>query len=250
MPIHLLFISVGILGAITLLGLRLLVTGCARRSVPEIALATFFLVGGTLAFGLDLAAREMLSDSLEWQARLRTGSNLAIRVPAVAIALFTWRVFRPSERWAAWMFAMIAGIQLTLNLSQLVNGPVPSGSVAFWIGILATVITLAWAMAESFARYHAALRRMALGLADAVVTNRFLLWSVWSGTAMMIVVGKVSSTLLFDVDAPFTPLRAAVTVWQSSMGLVCVMTMALTFYPPAAYKHWIESRSATRLAAN
>ena len=67
---------------------------------------------------------------------------------------------------------------------------------------------------------------------------------------MPIVVGKVSSILLFAADAPFTPARSAITVLQSIIGLTCVTALALTFYPPAAYKRWIESRAPARFAAS
>jgi predicted membrane chloride channel (bestrophin family) len=65
---------------------------------------------------------------------------------------------------------------------------------------------------------------------------------------MLILVAKVSSILLFDMDAPFTPARGVVTVFQSTLGLICVTALMLTFYPPAAYKRWIESRSPETFA--
>jgi hypothetical protein len=251
MPISLLVLSFGVLTVLALVGLRLLVSGCVQRSIPELALAAFFLFGGAVTFGFDLAAREFLTDSLEWQSRFRTASNLGARVPAVAIALFTWRVFRPTNRWAALLFTMIAGSMLGLSVNHFVVGHATPGSgPAFWIGVLTTLVGLGWAMADSFAYYRSSVRRLALGLTTAVVSNRFLLWSIWSGTAMLILVAKVSSILLFDMDAPFTPARGAVTVFQSTVGLTCVTALMLTFYPPAAYKRWIESRSRATLAAN
>ena len=250
MPISLLLLSFGVLTVLGLVGLRLLVTGFLERSIPELALAAFFLFGGAVTFGFELVAREFLVDSLEWQTRLRTVSYLGARVPAVAIALFTWRVFRPADRWAGLLFGLIAGTMLTLSLNHLVVGhSTPGSGPAFWIGVLATLTGLAWAMADSFAYYRSSVRRLALGLTSAVVSNRFLLWSIWSGAAMLIVVAKVSSILLFPLDGPFTTARGAVTVFQSLVGLTCVTALTLTFYPPAAYKRWIESRSAATLSA-
>ena len=244
MPVPLLVISFGVLTVLTLVGLRLLLTGCSQRSIPELALAAFFLLGGTVTFGFDLVAREFMNDSPEWQTLLRSWSNFGARVPAAAIALFTWRVFRPTDRRAALLFALIAGILLALGVNQyVVGGATPGSSPAFWIGVLTTVVALCWAMTDSFAYYRASVRKLALGLTSAVVTNRFLLWSIWSGAAMLIVVGKVSSTLLFEVDGPFTAARGAVTLFQSAIGLTCVTALTLTFYSPAAYQRWIESRA-------
>jgi hypothetical protein len=249
MPVGLLILSFGVLTALGVVGVRLLVTGLGQRSVPELALAAFFLFGGAVTFGFDLAAREFLADSLEWQARFRTVSNLGARVPAVAIALFTWRVFRPTDRWAALLFSLIAGTMLVLSVNHLIVGhSTPGSGPAFWVGVLTTLVGLGWAMADSFAYYCSSVRRLTLGLTTEVVSNRFLLWSIWSGTAMLIVLAKVSTILLFDVDGPFTPARGAVTVFQSMVGLTCVTALTLTFYPPTAYKRWVESRAQTTLA--
>jgi hypothetical protein len=243
MPISLLILSLTVLAILSIVGLRLLGTGIVRRSIPELALAAFFLLGGTVTFGFDLVAREFVSDSSQWQTVLRTTSNLGTRVPAMAIALFTWRVFRPADRWAAQLFTVIAGLVLGLSVTQVVVGrPTPGNGPIFWISILTTVVALGWAMADSFAYYRSSVRRLALGLTSAAVTNRFLLWSIWSGAAMLVVIGKVSSILLFDADAPFTPARVTITLFQSMIGLICVTALTLTFSPPPAYVRWIESR--------
>jgi hypothetical protein len=251
MPVALLILIFAVLTVLVLVSVRLLVTGCVQRSIPELALAAFFLFGGAVTFGFELIAREFLTDSLEWQTRFRTVSYLGARVPAVAIALFTWRVFRPTGRWAALLFTLISGTMLALSVNHLVLGhSTPGSGPAFWLGVTTTVVALGWAMADSFAYYRSSVRKLALGLATAVVTNRFLLWSVWSGAAMLIVVGKVSVILLFELDAPFTTARGAVAVIQSFLGLICVTALTLTFYPPAGYKRWVESRASTTLAPN
>jgi len=251
MPVALLVLIFAVLTVLVLVSVRLLVTGCVQRSIPELALAAFFLFGGAVTFGFELVAREFLTDSLEWQTRFRTVSYLGARVPAVAIALFTWRVFRPTGRWAALLFTLISGTMLALSVNHLVLGhSTPGSGAAFWLGVTTTVVALGWAMADSFAYYRSSVRKLALGLTTAVVTNRFLLWSVWSGAAMLILVGKVSVILLFELDAPFTTARGAFAVIQSFLGLTCVTALTLTFYPPTAYKRWVESRASATFAAN
>jgi len=252
MPIILLFITIAILVALTLVGLRLLHTGYSEKSTPELALAAFFLLGGAATFGFDLVAREFLVDSPEWQAGFRTASNLASRVPAPAIALFTWKVFRPTERWAAQLFMLIVGVQLGLNVHQLWTGghPAPIGGPVFWVGVGTTVVALGWAMADSFSYYRTSVRRLTLGLTTPIVTDRFLLWAVFSGTAMLILIGKVTTVLVFAADAPFTPARSAITAFQSVVGLTCITTLTLTFYPPAAYRRWVEGRASGQVAAS
>jgi hypothetical protein len=92
-----------------------------------------------------------------------------------------------------------------------------------------------WSAVEAF-RYHAMLRRrLALGLADAVVTNRVLLWGLTGGSAAAALV-TITLLRLLDVtySAPIALFTAAVC------GLVASSSLYLAFLPPAAYLRWLE----------
>ncbi len=45
----------------------------------------------------------------------------------------------------------------------------------------ARIVPTAWACYESLRYYRSMHRRQTLGLADPIVANRFLLWSIWTG---------------------------------------------------------------------
>ena len=253
MPISLLVLSLTVLAILSVVGLRLFVTGCMRRSIPPSLRSRHSSCWAEPSpFGFDLVAREFISDSSQWQTILRTTSNLGSRVPAMAIALFTWRVFRPADRWAARLFTVIAGLVLGLSVTQVVVGrSTPGSGPMFWISILTTVVALGWAMADSFAYYRSSVRRLALGLTSAAVTNRFLLWSIWSGAAMLIVMGKVSSILLIRCGRAIQRQRASPSrSSRARSGSPAWTALTLTFYPPPAYVRWIESRAEVASAAS
>ena len=87
--------------------------------------------------------------------------------------------------------------------------------------------------------YHRKLvRRLALGLADAVSTNRMALWSI-------------SILSAFAISALVSALRAAgheldpraLGVVLGPLGLVSAGSMWLAFLPPHRYLRWIEAQS-------
>ena len=79
-------------------------------------------------------------------------------------------------------------------------------------------------------------RRLRLGLADALVTNRFLLWGLGIGAAgfgsLISVVVQVAS----GVSMSELPL---LTLSNSMFGLVAAVLMWVAFVPPAAWRRYI-----------
>src|SRR5262249_5498199 len=97
---------------------------------------------------------------------------------------FTAKVFRPAAPWAMWTAAAgtvvlaLCGVQ---NISAFTTAHAQAEVVAkARLGVAPMVAILGlyyvWTTFEGFRYYGMMKKRMALGLADAVVTNRFLLW--------------------------------------------------------------------------
>jgi hypothetical protein len=76
-----------------------------------------------------------------------------------------------------------------------------------------------------------ALRRMALGLADPVVTNRFLLWGLFGLMATGINVASAAGVVL-GADPTHSPL---VLVPMGLLGAGAALAKYLAFFPPAWY---------------
>jgi hypothetical protein len=163
---------------------------------------------------------------------------------------FTWRVFRPGSRAARgvlWAACLALAVQWVGLLSASSRGASLDEIVPHtrpWA--LAIVLTLAlgflWTAVESLT-YHALLRRrLALGLADPVVTNRFLLWGL-SGLATVALSATVAASLL----AGHAPLRdTPPLVCIALAGVVSAGTWYLAFLPPAPYLRFLRRREPAR----
>ena len=226
-----------------IVGARLLLLWSRTRRLPELALGVGLLcIGlGYLAAGAGLRLRET-----EWapaSAILVLGSFL-LGVGGSAAAFFTWRVFRPEHRVAAaaaWTgFAATAGVFVA---GLLVGG---FRDVDLWDHYAAALsavraMILAWCAAEAFHYWSRMRRRLALGLADAVVTNRFLLVGLAVGggavTCWMSVAG-----VLISHGKPFPP---GLELAMAGTGLAVAATMWLGFLPPPSYCRFVERRAAT-----
>jgi hypothetical protein len=93
-----------------------------------------------------------------------------------------------------------------------------------------------WAAFEAF-RYHALMsKRRALGLADPVVVNRFLLWgvaSLFSVAAIWTISLPAILGLPLVEQQRLAPVSMSVTaVW----GIGAISSYWLTFFPPAWYR--------------
>ena len=93
-------------------------------------------------------------------------------------------------------------------------------------------------------------RRLRLGMADPIVTDRLLLWGCGSlARVVMVVVGPLAAALLQVVpeSAQFT-ISASVLVLASACGLFTSAAYWLAFHPSARYARWTQLR-ASRLAS-
>ena len=85
-----------------------------------------------------------------------------------------------------------------------------------------------------------------LGLADPMVTNRFLLWGVGSGAACL---GSLIGAVAIALTGFSTSRSEAMGLVLSAHGAVAAVAMWLAFLPPPRYRRWIEERSRERDAA-
>jgi hypothetical protein len=172
---------------------------------------------------------------------------LAIWIAISFMIFFTYWVFR---RGTAWAEALLAALSLVLAFASVyisiqnfsgdsvadVKARMRPGTLALMGAIL---VGFFWSGLESF-RYRAALRRqLALGLVDAVLVDRFLLWGIASATVgvlvLVIAACVIAGMTIMREPAPLVALAAA----------GCVMSAAwyLTFFAPPSYQRWIRARA-------
>ncbi len=246
-PIHIVSWITTMLGMA--LAVRLALTSHRERSLPE-GLVSVFFFGGNLGYWA-LLIPATLDASEETRGLGLELSNWLFLIPHFAMLFFTWRVFRPTSRWAAvaaWTLSLVAVAQLAISqwaASQ--HGSdwlriLPWAMPLFASGILVRGAAFGWAATEALLYYTAARRRLAIGLGDPLVCNRFLLWTIWSGMAIVILVLRVIAIL---TATPSDHHEAAwLTIGQLLAGCTILVAIWLTFAPPAFYRRWIGARHA------
>jgi len=240
----LVFIVVG--GAV---GVRILRRSRADRSLPELAVGTALLAFAGITQPLAITRVVLVGQiPLAVSGLLQIGSTLGSAYTVLALYVFTWRVFRPDARWAVLVFAGGSAVGLWANtglaLIYFYDASLSPALAGRWIGVsaLSYAVCFGWASLESLAYWVALRRRLRLGLADALVVNRFLLWGLGCGFGLAIDVW-LGSLAFAGVDFGLELLPRLLV---SLSGLVNATCWFLGFTPPAAYARWIRGRHAAR----
>ena len=168
-------------------------------------------------------------------------------VGVVCVLLFIRRVFRPDAAWAGpvtWIFAAMLAVGFTGNL---VTGVLFTGvqNLWYWIGFVPIGSYPLWMSAESIAYGRQMKRRLALGLADPMVADRFRIWAFASAcTAGAIWIVNVPAWLGASL-ADGSAITASAMVVTAGFGIATVCLYWLTFFPPAWYRRRVEARAAS-----
>ena len=228
--------------AMALLSARLVRIAWRMRSLPELLVGIHFLLA---PIAISLSIRVARFDPAHAEAVRATISAL-FAISSSSLLLFGWRVFRPGAPVAragasggALLFAGIWAFELATGAYATSPG----------LGLRTLIFTpYLWVFAESFFYYRRMRRRLSLGLADAVTTNRFLLFAIWTG-------GVVAITLLGLLGAALAQLGGAGLHEQELFGNAAILTLTriltlpvaisiwLSFFAPARYCRWLERRA-------
>jgi hypothetical protein len=242
-------VAIGLLVLVSLaVSCRMLWLRAKGGGTPELLLGLmlFFTVG--IGYPALIAAGRADAET----ARALFGlSNVCTNGGFALLFVFTWRVFRARERWAA----LLAGAGVSLLLANLVlrvhdaivQSELRLGGEAVGQSLLQAgpvCVAYLWTAWESLRYYAQMRRRLRLGLADPVIVDRFLLWGCM---ALAVFIGIVLNTvaLALHVDILASPL---VLFGSSCTGLTQAILLFLAFLPPRAYLEWVRSR-ATLAAA-
>jgi hypothetical protein len=230
--------------ASSVVSVRLLLLARRTRGLPELLIGAGLLVLGAIGYPLAIAVRAS-GDAPALQTGLTVLHALLQTLGQGAIAVFTWRVFRADADWArALVYAFFAGLAALAAWQSAGPGwPTFAATQAgpwAWLSVF-TLLSLGWAGAEALLYHRKLVRRLALGLADAVAADRMRLWSI-------------SILSAFLISATVSAFRAfghaldpkAMGVVLGPLGLLSAGTMWLAFLPPDRYLHWIEARAESR----
>lgn len=242
-----------------LVGGRLLLLAHRTRQAPELLLGAGIVCLAVLGYGTLIVGLVLRGGNLEPEAatpwvRLLSGMGKTLHDVGVTLYLiFVLRVFRPHERWARWLAAAL----LVMLWGGLVGNGVQTGFRAdpvgsfFWFSEYLVIWTYAlWAALESLRWWLLMRRRAALGLADPLVTNRFLLWGAAAAlTTLATWTASLPYTMVGDL-ARIEAVTPAVRVATAALGIVSITCSYFAFLPPTWYRRRIEgTRGAAHPAA-
>jgi len=226
-----------LVGAIV--GIRLLVLGQRTGELPERSVGLALLLIGGIGYPMAVLAGTPGAVAPATGVRLIALSTVVIDVGFIAVVVFTWSVFRRGAGWARVLLGMLSSAYAVHAVviclaSQQMTDPrqVMTSAVGVTLaGQLLNTVSFGWTAFEAYRYWWMLRKRTAIGLGDAVTTNRFLLWGI-AGTASLLT-NAISWWVIYNGIDFFQSAGI-----QLAIGLVSVVSCAgqyLAFLPPKAY---------------
>jgi hypothetical protein len=211
------------------------------RARPELLLGLGILLTAGLGYGLMIGTSLARLAAPEAPASLAWANALGWVLHDTGVMLvvgFILHVFRPRVRWARMLAAlMVVCLWLGLLLYGL-DGGFGHGRTAgfgYWLSFAAIGSYPLWAATEALVYWRRMQRRREIGLADPVVTNRFLLWGVASiCTAAAVWTVTLPALLALSVDRQ-QELMPLTLLGTACFGVGAVGAYWLAFLPPRWY---------------
>lgn len=237
----LLFVAVS-----TLVGLRVLLLARRTRGVPELLMGAGMVLIAAVGYPATMLAG-FGGPAGAMNLPLYVLGSFVTQFGIALIYAFTWQVFRPAEGWAKALLAAGSALML-LSLVQTATSiaraepTIPSYIAAReWLGLgmIGYTAGFLWTAVEGLVHYRSALRRVAFGLADPVVANRFLLWALFGLMAVGINFASALGNWM-GIDPSRSPV---VLVPMGVLGGIASVAMSLAFFPPARYLGWLRGNA-------
>jgi len=207
--------------------LRLALLARRTRQLPEAAISAGFLLIGGVGYTLTFVARWSQTHAPAGFPWLWGGSLAAINLGVLAIALSTWRIFRPY----GWGRTLWTGLAMAMAASWVGQGWTGSfermeiAGVWGWLGLCARLVVFPWTAFEAL-RYAARVRRqLRLGLGDREVLVRCTGWGIAALATSGIFLRSAVSALRGTFD-PTAPGAMAVNI---VLGLVAAAAVLRAF---------------------
>jgi len=225
-------------------GVRCTLSGFRNRQLPELAIGLGFLAGVLFGYVPESLATSTDLVPAQLQPALLAVTQVAIRAAALAVMIFTLAVFsrRGATGWAIFTVVsaalLVSWVAFPHYLSQA-QGP----DDVFWYEVFSVSrsLAVAWGAVESLVYWRMSARRRDLGLSEAAVTNRFLLW----GLGLSALTCLMASTTLAGL-AGIDPTAYGWVIFESGMGLIGAVSLWLAFFPARAYLQWVDRRAASQ----
>jgi len=224
------------------IGLRLLALALRTRELPELLIGSSMLCLAGLGYPLSAVAREAVGLPHAVRTAIGAAAGLLGAAGLWANTAFTFVLFRRHAFAASTAVWVVALFCVGLLAIQTRTGDWALGA-RFW-GWLSFGVTLSygWCFLECGHYYRLLQRRLRIGLADPVVTDRFALYA--AATGMAVATNTIGQLYWWrGVEMLTDELGALLLV---VLGSGSTVLMCLAFIPPRAYLDWVRARSAAR----
>lgn len=215
--------------------------------VPELLIGAAMLTGGAIGYPMWVLFSVMAAQQPEVALRAGFAGTLGLHLSAWANGLAWYAIYHRGSGWARATLGVVTAALFLSLLDRLVAVGATVHGTGGASGFLLYRISLACQalpyvlMAVTGLRYHALLeRRLALGLADPVVTNRIWLWSATSAV-VVVQYGWSIGTLQLRHLPTFAAASHAVV---AGLGLSLAVLLSLAFFPPQFYLRRISTASS------
>jgi hypothetical protein len=227
-------------------GIRLLLLSRRTGQMAERLLGLGLLLTVSFGYAVIMAGvigRSMLPDPSAAPAlymHITTAGWIGHNIGVTFVLAFVVYVFRHGVAWAR-LLAVAVSITLWVGWAVYLSQGgmahhLPEGG--FWI-VLAVIGTYPlWTATESFIYYARMRKRVALGLGDQLVANRFLLWGLASlSTAAAIWVVNIPGLMGISLGrADGSSLGSTCLAVTGVIGTATLGLYWLTFFPPVWYR--------------
>jgi hypothetical protein len=232
-------------------GVRLVRLARRNGTRPELLLGGALFLEGGLGYGVLITmtfARGWAGESgTSWIPTVSLLAKALHDVGVLMMITFIVTVFRPTDRWARALAAVMAAALIVGYAGHAAAGGFNELRIQtpwYWLGFATIGTVPIWGGIESFL-YHGLMRkRAALGLADPVVVNRFLLWTLGSAFSVLAIWTVSLPSLLqlpLDRQMAIAPLSLSITgIW----GIGAIGAYWLAFFPPAWYTRRMSAPTA------
>jgi hypothetical protein len=229
-------------------GLSLLRTAFKTRRAPELLIGMGLFGMGPMSQGLTVLAGTGRLPCGEVDHVLHAFAAVGSATGMACIYFFVLTVFRPGVAWARALTGLAVAVLVTSSIGSvatltLAAPETPSkDALQSWGIVILGVFTLAfgWAALESGSYWLRARKQHRLGLIDAAVANRFLLWAIASGSAFLLGV----CLMMFQLEGQALTGNLVPSLITMVVSVVTGASMYLAFLPPRSYLAWVQRRSA------
>jgi hypothetical protein len=189
---------------------------------------------GLLGFGLGPA---LAKSSRELARDVMIVGDALGRLVTLALTVFVWRVFgagSAARRGLLGALLVLLGANWVRGLLHQ-SWPEPTPPLQRFENQLVLALPFVWSALETRIAFARSRRQLALGLTDAVTSNRFVLWS--AASASFAAIGFAAAAAA--VAPPGAAVAGALTVLQALLFVAIAGIVALAFFPPATYLRWL-----------